>query len=85
MPYLPGLKRARIRHLLTIRELAAAARVTPTTIVDLEKGRAEARISTVRKLVEALGVSANELLDEPPRDARAVTQSRHNATGRLGR
>ena len=72
MPYLPGLKRARTRKLLTIRELAALAQVTPTTIVELEHGRSEARMSTARKLAEALGVSADELLDEPPGEAEAV-------------
>ena len=63
MPYLPGLKRARERRLMTMRELAARAGVSTTTIVHLESQEQEARMSTARKLAEALRVEPEELLE----------------------
>jgi transcriptional regulator with XRE-family HTH domain len=64
MPYLRGLKRARARRLMTIRELAARAGVSTTTIVHLESLEQEARMSTARRLATALEVSPDELLGE---------------------
>ena len=47
---------------LTMEELGKFAEVSLETIWRLEKGRASARITTVRKLAEALGVDAVDLL-----------------------
>ena len=52
-----SLRQHRLRQMLSIRELAGRADVTPATIVNIEKGRhLPPRISTVRKLSQALGV-----------------------------
>jgi transcriptional regulator with XRE-family HTH domain len=56
------LRRRRRRRGLTMEELGKTAEVSLETIWRLEKGRTSARITTVRKLAEALGVDAVDLL-----------------------
>ncbi len=65
MPYLPGLRSARERRLMTMEALHQATGVAVSTIVHLEAGRQEARMSTARKLAEALKVEPEELLRAP--------------------
>lgn len=57
----PHLRTIRERKLLTIRELATAAGVSPNTVFRIEQGR-PAELRTIRKLAAALGVSGEELL-----------------------
>ncbi len=58
-----NLRRLRNEHLLSQRELAEKAGLSPTTILKLEAGRIEeSHPRTVRKLVQALGVDPSELL-----------------------
>lgn len=54
----PGtaLKELREKTFLTQAELAAEAGLTEATVNALERDKQQARISTVRKLAEALGV-----------------------------
>jgi serine-type D-Ala-D-Ala carboxypeptidase/endopeptidase len=56
------LRRRRRRRGLTMEELGKTAEVSLETIWRLEKGRTSARITTVRKLAEALGVDVVDLL-----------------------
>ncbi len=58
---LSGLREARERRLLTQVELAGRVGMTPATISRIETGTTEARISTVRKIAEALEVDVAEL------------------------
>src|SRR5262245_54915831 len=53
----------RQRRLRTQEELAERAGVSVATIIRLEDGK-PGRISNVRKIAEALGVSADELIGE---------------------
>lgn len=62
-----SLKAARAWRLLSIRDLAAAAQVAPSTVYLLEHGRAVARPSTRRKLAGALGIAASEIVELAPR------------------
>jgi transcriptional regulator with XRE-family HTH domain len=57
----PKLRQVRERAYLTQAELAKKSKVTESTISRLEAEHQEARISTVRKLAEALGVKPEEL------------------------
>ncbi len=57
------LRAVRRRRLLTQEELAAKAGVGVATIIRLEDGK-PGRISTIRKLAQALDVTADELLGE---------------------
>ena len=51
------LREMRLSQALSQRDLAQKAGVAPKTIVDLELGRQEPRLRTMRRLAEALGVN----------------------------
>jgi DNA-binding XRE family transcriptional regulator len=51
-----SLREVRLRRMLSQRDLAREAGVAPKTVVDLELGRVEPRLQTMRKLAAALGV-----------------------------
>jgi len=55
------LRAARAERLLTIRELACLARVAPSTIHLIERGRASPRTRVMRAVASALGVSPHEI------------------------
>jgi len=55
------LKEARIRRLLTQEELAAKARVSPSTIVNIERDQTVPHFRTIRKLAHALDVDPTSL------------------------
>jgi transcriptional regulator with XRE-family HTH domain len=59
---IPGLREARQRRLLTQVELANLVGMTTATISRIETGATKARISTVRKIAEALEMDPTELL-----------------------
>jgi transcriptional regulator with XRE-family HTH domain len=71
VPSAPGLQRCRIDAALSQRDLAARAGVSPVTVFRLENGQ-EARLSTIRKLAEALGVAPRELMQPPVIEQGAV-------------
>ena len=58
---LPRLRQLRIERALSQRDLCERSGVTQTTIVNAEKGK-ETRVSTLRKLADALGVDPRELI-----------------------
>lgn len=53
----------RQRKLLSQRELAERAGVSETTIVKLELGATRPHPSTLRKIADALGISAEEMAE----------------------
>ena len=58
------LRRLREERFISQRDLAKRAEVSPTTILHLEKGEnPNPRLSTVRKIAEALGIDPNELIE----------------------
>lgn len=60
-----NLRRLRNERLLSQRELAEKAGLSPTTILKLEAGRVEeSHPRTVRKLIQALDVRPADLLEE---------------------
>jgi DNA-binding XRE family transcriptional regulator len=54
---MPTLREMRLSQALSQRDLAKKAGVAPKTIVDLELGRQEPQLRTIRRLAEALGVN----------------------------
>ena len=62
MPKVTKLKEYRDRKVWTQEELAAKAKVAKSTIVQLERGQAEGRPATIRKLAKALGVEPEALV-----------------------
>ena len=58
---MPTLREIRLGQALSQRDLAQKAGIAPKTIVDLELGRQEPRLRTIRTLAEALGVEPQEI------------------------
>lgn len=66
-----GLREARLRKLLSQRELARRAGVALATVTNIELGKIRPHPSTLRKLADALGVEPEELaehLERRPND-----------------
>lgn len=73
-PATPGSADSRIleyrqRRGMSIRKLADAAGLSPSLVSQIERGKSEPSISSLRKLAEALSVSIFYLLDEHGDDA----------------
>jgi transcriptional regulator with XRE-family HTH domain len=66
VPYLPALRRLRLRAALSQKELAERVGMSQTTLSDLETGKTQARPSTMRRLAQALKVEPAELMGEQP-------------------
>ncbi len=64
---MPELRGKRLDAVMTQEELARRAGVAEGTIVSAEHGK-KVRISTVRKLAEALGVAPQDLLGESKKE-----------------
>lgn len=60
---MPTLKEWRARRLLTVRGLAEAAGVAPTTVYLAETGRSAPSFRVVRALSDALGVEPTEVAE----------------------
>ena len=65
MPRIDGEKLRALREarFLSHRELAKRAGVSPTTVLNLEAGKAEPQRRTIRKLAQALEVDPAELVE----------------------
>lgn len=60
------LKRKRLEHKWSQRELAERARLSLRFVQGLEYGESEPRLSTIYALAQALGMKPAELLTEMP-------------------
>ena len=56
------LRTLRRERALSQQDVERMTGVAQATLSDLERGKREARASTIRKLAEALGVEPNELM-----------------------
>jgi transcriptional regulator with XRE-family HTH domain len=61
---LPNLRALRERQKLSQRALAAAAGITQAALFRLESGETDPRLSTLRAIARALGVTVAEILGE---------------------
>ncbi len=57
-----NLKKLRVLNALTQAELAHEAGLTPAAVARIERNEAEPRMTTLRKLAEALGVDPADLV-----------------------
>ncbi len=57
------LKEIRTRQMLSQRDLAEKAGLSPTTIAKLETNRVEPNFQTLRKLTSALNVGYDDLIE----------------------
>lgn len=55
------LREWRCNQLMSVRELASRAGVTPKTLTDIEYGRRKPTYETMRSICAALGVEASEI------------------------
>ena len=58
-----SLRTWRRRRLMTVRDLAAEAKTSPRTVVELEAGNRTPRVATIRALSEALGVEPDRVAE----------------------
>jgi transcriptional regulator with XRE-family HTH domain len=70
------LRDARTRRGLTLREIAAEAGVTGSFLSQLEHGRTQPSLVTLRRLAQALGVTLGSFLGEESVTERVVTPER---------
>ena len=68
---LVGLRELRLERVLSQRELAERAKVSPKTVLDIETGKIRPHPATLRKLAVALGVDPSVLADHLTRPAKA--------------
>ncbi len=59
------LRRWRLERGLTLRALGVQSGIHAVSLVRLEAGKFDPRLSTLRKLAQALEVSVCDLIDEP--------------------
>ncbi len=58
-----GLREHRLERLESIEALAKAAGVSTKTVSDVELGKVRPKLRTIRRLTEALGVSAGDVAE----------------------
>lgn len=58
---MPSLRQIRRNQLLSQRDLARKARITPSTVYLIEAGRTRPRLKVMRQICEALGVAPQEV------------------------
>jgi transcriptional regulator with XRE-family HTH domain len=58
------LRQLRVERALSQQDLERMTNITQSTISNLEQGNRPARLSTIRKLAEALNVEPRELMKE---------------------
>lgn len=72
-----GLRTWRTRQLRSVAELAAAAGITPKTLIDLEYGRRTPTFATMRRLSAALGVAPEAVAEFAAAQARRAARESH--------
>jgi transcriptional regulator with XRE-family HTH domain len=75
---MPSLREMRVRRPMTIRELAAAASVTPKTIVAIEAGRSRPRPGTMRRIAAALDAEPSQITEFADAMTDALSDQRRN-------
>jgi len=80
-----NLKKLRTAKKLSIRKLAEIAGVHFVTLARLEAEAHDPRLSTLRKLAEALDVSIGKLVGDQPQSTKRRSDGTHKTKGRLVR
>ncbi len=69
------LRRERERRLLTLQDVSEKSGVMVATISRIETGQQQPRIPTIRRLAEALGVNAEELIVWDDNEGKATPRA----------
>ena len=77
------LRRIRQERGLSLRELGVEAGVHAVSLVRLEAGKFDPRLSTLRKLAQALDVSVCDLIDDQPITKGGPKHGTHQTKRRL--
>ena len=75
------LRHWRERRLLTLRDLGARSGVQFHTIHAIESGKQEPRASTLRKLIDALEIPAQEIFPLDPSDGEPGSETGKTTAG----
>ena len=79
------LRRIRQERGLSLRELGVEAGVHAVSLVRLEAGKFDPRLSTLRKLAHALDVSVCDLIDDQPLTKGGPNHGTHQTKRRVVR
>ncbi|MCA9467002.1 MAG: helix-turn-helix transcriptional regulator [Nitrospira sp.] len=79
------LRQYREARNLSVRQLAGMTGVHYVSIVRLEGGKFDPRLSTLRKLAQALEVSVCDLIDQPQLTKGGSKHGTHKTKGRVVR
>jgi transcriptional regulator with XRE-family HTH domain len=77
------LRRHRVRQGRTLRDVAAAARISLGYLSEIERGRKEASSELLGSLCEALGISLADILSEVSHDIAVLERGALNPVGFL--
>jgi transcriptional regulator with XRE-family HTH domain len=75
------LREARLQALLSMRQLARLAGISPTTIYLLERGERTPQLLTIYKLSHALGIEPTEIAEFRQAMDRAAENARSEGGG----
>ncbi len=70
---------------LSVRKLAELSGVHYVSLVRIEGGKLDPRLSTVQRITQALGVTLSELVGDQPQSTKRRSQGTHKAKRRLVR
>ncbi|HBP86125.1 MAG TPA: XRE family transcriptional regulator [Nitrospiraceae bacterium] len=80
-----NLKALREQRGLSVRKLGELAGVHYVSIVKMETGKLDPRLSTLQRLADALNVSVSELIGEQPKTKGGKSDGTHKKEGRVVR
>ncbi|WP_447964283.1 helix-turn-helix domain-containing protein [Nitrospira sp. Ecomares 2.1] len=76
-----NLKTLREQRGLSVRKLGEMAGVHYVSIVKMESGKLDPRLSTLKRLADALNVSVSELIGEQPKTKGGKSHGTHKKKG----
>lgn len=79
------LRKLRLKRGLSLRTLGVMAGIHAVSLVRLEAGKFDPRLSTLRKLAQALEVSVCDLIDQPLKQKGGKSHGTDQAKGRVVR
>ena len=76
-----NLKALREQRGLSVRKLGELAGVHYVSLVKMESGKLDPRLSTLQRVARALGVTVSELIGDPPTTKGGKSDGTHKTKG----